>query len=261
MRIAVVQTNPTFGEIARNIRSALSLMDTVKADVFVLPELFSTGYDFVNAKEVESLSESIDGTTFQTLAQWIRMKSCYVVYGFAEKSVNFYNSAALIGPSGLVGLYRKIHLFNRENVLFTPGDFGFPVFDLPYGRIGIMICFDWIYPESARSLALKGAQLIVHPSNLVLPDCPDAMITRCLENRVFTATADRVGKEKRSGNELRFIGTSEIVAPNGTVLCRLGDEKEEISVVEIDLTLSNRKRINDHNDLLVDRRTRQYFLG
>lgn len=76
MRIAVVQTNPTFGEIARNIRSALSLMDTVKADVFVLPELFSTGYDFVNAKEVESLSESIDGTTFQTLAQWIRMKSC-----------------------------------------------------------------------------------------------------------------------------------------------------------------------------------------
>lgn len=183
------------------------------------------------------------------------------MYGFAEKSVNFYNSAALIGPSGLVGLYRKIHLFNRENVLFTPGDFGFPVFDLPYGRIGIMICFDWIYPESARSLALKGAQLIVHPSNLVLPDCPDAMITRCLENRVFTATADRVGKEKRSGNELRFIGTSEIVAPNGTVLCRLGDEKEEISVVEIDLTLSNRKRINDHNDLLVDRRTRQYFLG
>ncbi len=121
-----------------------------------------------------------------------------------------------------------------------------------------MICFDWIYPESARSLALKGAQLIVHPANLVLPNCPDAMVTRCLENRVFTATADRVGEENRGEVELKFIGTSEIVTPNGKILCRLGIQESTISVVDVDLTLANQKKINNYNHLFEGRRPDQY---
>lgn len=260
MKVAIVQTQPDFGEIDKNIRRAIELMETERADLYVLPELFNTGYDFKNASEVELLAETSRGHTFELMNQWARKNSSYLVYGFAEKADGFYNSAVLIDGKGIIGLYRKVHLYDRENILFSPGRSGFPVFDLSYGRLGIMICFDWIYPESARSLALQGAQLIAHPSNLVLPYCPDVMTSRCLENRVFAATADRVGKEQRNGTELHFIGTSQIVSPNGTVLCRLDNEHEGIYTVEIDLANAKNKSINDYNDLLMDRKRDQYFL-
>jgi len=168
------------------------------------------------------------------------------------------NSAALVGPGGIVGLYRKVHLYYRETLYFAPGNLGFPVYDLPFGRVGIMICFDWYYPESARSLALKNAQLIAHPSNLVLPHCPDAMITRCLENRVFAATVNRVGTEKRGGSDLTYIGTSEIVAPTGEILIRMGQAELGIRVVEVDLKTALKKKINRYNDLMAGRRPGEY---
>ena len=294
MHTAIVQTNPIFGEVKKNVREALLLMETTKADLYILPELFNTGYNFIDEAEVKTFAEPADGLTFRTMNEWAKKNSCYIVYGFAEKadkilaslktqkiSANFanslralrlysskimffempiYNSAALVGPDGMVGLYRKVHLFDRENLFFTPGNLGFPVFDLPFGKVGMMICFDWIYPESARSLALKGAQLIAHPANLVLPFCPDAMVTRCLENKVFAATADRVGEENRGGVNLKFIGTSGIVAPNGSILCRLGTNEASIAVAEIDLSLANNKKINLHNNLFEGRRTDQYSL-
>jgi predicted amidohydrolase len=260
MRVAVVQTDPVFGAIETNVRNAISMMEGVEADLFVLPELFNTGYNFVDAQEADRLSESTSGYTFDLMSTFTRRKSCYVAYGFVEKTVRLFNSATLVGPYGMMGLYRKIHLYNTENLFFSPGDLGFPVFNLPIGRIGIMICFDWIFPESARSLALKGAQLIVHPSNLVLPYCPDAMITRSIENRVFTATADRVGTENRGGVSFTFIGSSEIVATNGTVLQRLGSKETGIAVADIDLPEASKKRINQYNDLFGGRRPDQYSL-
>jgi predicted amidohydrolase len=260
MRVAVVQTNPIFGEIETNVRDAIAMMEGVEADLFVLPELFNTGYNFLDIEEVERLSENTSGYTFDLLSTFARRKSCYVVYGFVEKTVRLYNSASLVGPYGMMGLYRKIHLYNKENVLFSPGDLGFPVFNLPIGRIGIMICFDWTFPESARSLALKGAQLIAHPSNLVLPYCPDAMITRSIENRIFTATADRIGTEARGDAAFTFIGTSEIVATNGSVLQRLGATEAAVAVAEIDLQQASSKRINQYNDLFTGRRPEQYSL-
>jgi predicted amidohydrolase len=260
VKVAVVQTNPMFGEIDKNIRRAIALMETERADLYVLPELFNTGYDFKNAAEVKLLSETGEGRTFQMMNQWARKNSCYLVYGFAEKAEGTYNSAVLIDGKGIIGLYRKVHLYARENILFSSGRLGFPVFELPFGKLGMMICFDWIYPESARSLALQGAQLIAHPSNLVLPYCPDAMVSRCLENRIFAATADRVGEEERNGTVLRFIGASEIISPNGTVLCRLDNEYEGMYSVEIDLADAKNKNINDYNDLLMDRKRDQYFL-
>jgi 5-aminopentanamidase len=260
MRVAVVQTNPVFGEVERNINDALSLMDTVAADLYILPELCTTGYNFADNYELQMLSETADGSTTRKMSKWAKYHTCYVVLGFAERADNLYNAAALIGPEGVKGIYRKVHLFDRENILFSPGNLGFPVFPLPYGIIGIMICFDWMYPESARSLALKGAQLIAHPANLVLPHCPDAMVTRCLENRVFAATADRVGEEKRGGVDLKFIGSSEIVAPNGEILCRLGTHEPAISISEIDLTVADKKQINNHNHVLNGRRPDQYMV-
>ena len=203
MKVSVIQTDPVFGEVEANIERALKQIRSVKADLYILPELFNTGYNFTDEREVRALAEESTGPTFQALQKFAKDRSCYIVYGFAEMGDGLYNSSALVGPAGLIGLYRKVHLFYRETLFFAPGNFGFPVFDLPIGKIGMMICFDWMYPESARTLALNGAQLIAHPSNLVMPYCPDAMVTRCLENRVFAATANRVGEEDRGGIKLR----------------------------------------------------------
>jgi 5-aminopentanamidase len=261
MRVAVVQTNPVFGEVDQNVREAVALIESVDADLYVLPELFNTGYNFIDAMEVEKLAEPPDGQTFRVLGEVARRKKCYIAYGFAEKANRIYNSAALLGPDGLVGIYRKVHLYYRENLFFTPGDIGFPVFELPFGRVGMMICFDWIYPESARTLALAGAEIILHPSNLVMPHCPDAMVTRSLENRIFTATANRIGRENRGGIDLSYIGRSEIVSPRGEILTRLTADTVGVAVADIDLALSRIKRLNEYNDLLSDRKVEQYNLG
>ncbi len=258
MRLGIVQTSPIFGNIQANISNAVSLMESAQADLFVLPELFNTGYNFLEQEEVDRVAERTDGATLQALAAFARKTNSFLAYGFAERAEHIYNSAALVGPKGLVGLYRKVHLFDRENLFFTPGNLGFPVFDLPFGKVGMMICFDWIYPESARALAVKGAQLIAHPSNLVLPYCPDAMVTRCIENRVFAATADRVGEESRGAFELRFIGTSEVVSPQGEILARLGRTEAAISVVEVGLHDADIKKINQYNDLIAGRKPDQY---
>ena len=260
VHVAVVQTNPIFGEVKKNIQDALDLMETVKADLYVLPELFNTGYNFIDQKESIALAEEAGGMTCKMLCKFTKKQMCYIAYGFAEKADTIYNSSSLIGPEGFIGVYRKVHLFYRENILFAPGNLGFPVFDLPFGKIGMMICFDWLYPESTRSLALKGAQLVAHPSNLVLPYCPDGMVTRALENKVFTATADRVGEENRGGIDLKFIGTSEIVAPDGKILFRLGKSEPAIGVVDIDFSLADKKQINEYNHLLKGRRPDQYSL-
>ena len=135
----------------------------------------------------------------------------------------------------------------------------FTVFDIGSARIGVMICFDWRFPESARTLSLAGADLIAHPSNLVLPHCPQAIITRCLENRVFVVTADRVGTEERnSGSPLHFIGQSQVVDPDGNILYRASEKKEEIKIVNIDIQKARNKFINTSDDLFKDRRDDLY---
>jgi predicted amidohydrolase len=258
MRVAIAQTNPKFGEVKSNVSDAITLMESVNADLFVLPELFNTGYNFLDAQEAESLAETVTGLTLQAISEFAGEKSSYVVYGFVEKADRLYNSAALVGPGGLIGIYRKVHLYYREKLFFAPGNLGFPVFDLPFGKIGMMICFDWIYPESARTLTLNGAQIIVHPSNLVLPHCPDSIIVRCLENRIFSVTANRVGRENRGSVDLKFIGKSEVVSPQGEILTRLGDNESGIAVADIDFSLAKNKRLNEFNDLFSDRRPDQY---
>lgn len=157
----------------------------------------------------------------------------------------------------MIGTYRKTHLFDRETRFFRPGNSGLNVYSLPFGRVGIMICFDWFFPEAMRTLALRGAQLVLHPANLVLPFCPDGLKIRCLENRVFVASADRTGKEGRDP-PLKFIGMSEIVSPGGKILARLGRAGEGVAVVDCDLSTSTSKSLNRHNNLFKDRRPHYY---
>jgi len=119
-------------------------------------------------------------------------------------------------------------------------------------RLGMMICFDWIFPEVARKLALAGADLICHPANLVIPGkCNYSMVTRCVENRVFAITANRCGSERG----VDFVGGSQIVAPDGTVIHRTPEQNEELLVCEIDPSQARDKRINSRNDLFADRRS------
>jgi len=261
MRIGFFQFNPIFGEIQTNVNTVLKALSGVPADLIVLPELFNTGYQFASKKEVRELSEPIpNGYTSQCLSQWAHENGIFLVAGLAEHDgEQLYNSAILVGPQGVFSVYRKIHLFYEETLWFSPGNRGFEIVEVKGTRVGIMICFDWIFPEAARTLALKGADLICHPSNLVLPYCPNAMVTRAIENRVFTITANRIGNEERNGKKkLTFIGQSEIVNPTGKILYRASEDQEEFHAVEINPLEAREKQINPYNHLLNDRKPKRY---
>ncbi len=261
MRVGYYQFDCRFGEVKRNLDQVSQALATATADLLVLPEFFATGYQFVSQQEALDLSESVpDGPTTQRLLELARARDMVLVAGLPERAGDrVYNSAVAVGPKGFIGCYRKTHLFFEETLFFAPGDSGFQVWDLGLARIGLMVCFDWFYPEAARTLALKGADILCHPSNLVLPYCPDGMITRCLENRVFSITSNRIGSEARGGKKpLSFIGSSEVVTPRGQVLERAGRDQEALAIVEIDPTEARKKSLNPYNDLLADRRPALY---
>jgi predicted amidohydrolase len=257
MKIAFLQTSPTFGKAKENVEKAIARINSIDVSLIVLPELFNTGYQFTSKREVSLLAEDASqGWTCQRLREIAKKKKLFVVAGIAEKNHGaFYNSSILVGPKGFIGAYRKAHLFWNEKKFFTAGNTPFKVYHIGPARVGMMICFDWLFPEAARTLALKGADVILHPSNLVLPHCPQAMITRCLENRVFAVTANRVGTEERiKGKTLKFIGSSQIIAPDGRILCRAGAAKVEAKAVEIEVSEARRKKITPLNDIFRDRR-------
>lgn len=260
MKVGFLQFSPVFGDKNKNLATVEKLLRGVDADIIVLPELFSTGYTFLNKEEVIKLAEpGIQGETSNFIHSLAKEKNCCFAYGFAEKdNQHLYDSMALISPEGLIGVYRKAHLFFEEKKFFQPGDTGFYIFEYKNVKLGMLICFDWIYPEAMRTLSIKGAQIILHPANLVTPYCPDAMITRALENRVFIILANRCGEEKRNGKNNKFIGQSEVVSPQGEILIRVGQE-ECVKIVDIDPSLALNKKFNKYNDLLVDRREDLYF--
>lgn len=261
MKLALIQLRPRMLAVEANVAAALALMRTVDADLYLLPELFTSGYTFVAAAEVAAAAEPAGaGASFAALSAFAQARGAWVAYGFPERAEEtFFNSASLLGPAGLVGTYRKIHLFGREKLFFAPGAAAPPVYELPFGRVGLMICFDWYFPEVARSLALRGAELILQPANLVLPHCPEAMITRSLENHVFSATCDRVGVEQNGAVIHAFIGKSQVVSPGGEILVRLSSDAEESAVVEMDLAAARSKKIGAYNDLFADRQAALYL--
>lgn len=256
MKVGFLQTSPIFGKKEENVENAMHLIKQLDADLVVLPELFNTGYQFTSREETIALAETVpDGETTRTLINLSKEKRLYIVAGLAEMdNGRCYNSAVSVGPNGFIGCYRKLHLFYNEKKWFEPGNVELNVYDIGQAKIGIMICFDWFFPEVARYLALKGADIICHPANLVLPYCPQSMITRCIENRVFAVTANRIGTEKRSEEALTFIGTSQIVGTKGEVLYRASSDREETKVVEINPGIARDKQVTPMNHLFSDRR-------
>jgi len=260
MRVVAVQFQPEFGNIQGNIDKAYSMIENIEADLFVLPELCFTGYTFTSKEEALGLSESAkEGFTLNQIREFASRKGAGIIYGFPENDEGtLYNSCIMVTPEEETYLYRKLHLYYYEKDWFTPGNLPLSVFDFRGGRIGMMICFDWYFPETCRTLALRGAQLICHPSNLVMSFCQQSMITRCLENAVFSVTANRIGREKRGDFDFHFTGKSRIVTPKGEVLYSGSEDKEEIGIADINLQESDNKKVNFKNDLWADRRPEFY---
>ena len=261
MKAGFIQTHPECGKKQSNVQKAVEFIRNIDADLIVVPELFHSGYVFTSIEEVEEVSERIpEGYTTQSLIDVAGETHSFIIAGLAEKADGiFYNSAVLVGPAGFISVYRKAHLFKDEPKWFTPGDTGFEVCDIGLARVGMMICFDWIFPEVARTLALKGADIICHPSNLMLPYCQKAMITRSIENGVFAITCNRIGAEEGDGERLEFTGMSQITDPKGNVLAMASTDKEEAQVVEIDPLEAREKRVGQ-NSIFQERRTDLYEL-
>jgi len=254
MRIGFLQLRPKFGATKTNVRKAVTILSRVSDATIVLPELFNTGYLFRNEQELASLAERVPGGyTTTELKKIAKRKHLHLVFGIAQKHKrNYYNAAVYISPKGKVEIYQKVHLFEREKLFFTRGK-SFKVIPTGEAKLGLMVCFDWIFPEVSRLLTLRGANILCHPSNLVLPYAQDAMKTRCIENRVFSVTANRIGTERRGTVTLTFTGGSQIVSPSGEVLASAGDRSESLKVVDINIEEAKNKNVTPSNNIIDDR--------
>ena len=265
MTISCVQTHPKKGDVQGNLARAEPHVREADADLVVLPELFASGYFFDSTEQAAALAEAVpDGPTTSALSAWSASTGATIVAGLPERDGDaLFNAAVVVTPNGWLGTYRKTHLYYEETLHFTPGPDGFQVWTVTDRRrqsyrLGVMVCFDWFFPESARTLALRGADVVAHPSNLVLPHCPSAMPLRALENGVFTATANRVGTETNGRESLEFIGRSLICSPSAEVLAAAGADGEGLIAAEADVGTARQTQLNAYNDRRADRRPALY---
>lgn len=238
LRVAVAQTEPKLGEKELNLEACLARLEEAAAagaQLLVLPECAIPGYMFDSAEEALPLAEEIPGPSTEALEEACRRLDVWVVCGLLERdSDQLRNAAVLVGPNGLTGTYWKTHLpFLGVDRFVEPGD-ELNVYDTPLGRIGLEICYDLRFPEVTRTLALKGAEIVAHPTNFPMAakvQTEVITLARAAENRIYLLTANRVGKERRG----EFCGQSQIVDPYGKRLAEAGETEEALLVAEVDL--------------------------
>lgn len=289
MKLGVAQFTPVFKDVDANVRRIEQLIRTTEVDILVLPELATSGYFFHSTEEARPYTLAADSAHMQLIVKAAQETGRVVVCGFAESSVKtledstnafsrgshvLYNSALIAGPDIVTTVYRKTHLFYKENLVFEPGDTGFNVVHLRHldCNLGTMICYDWRFPEAARTLALKGADVIACPSNLITHIWRKAMPVRALENKVYLAVANRAGTETNNNESVTFNGDSVIYSYNSEVLAASNptitsaDEIDVASnsindcilIAEVDPAATRTKTINSFNDILADRRPELY---
>ena len=270
IKVACIQMEPRVGSKDANISHTLGLIEQAVsqgAKLLVLPELCNSGYVFETREEAFDLAEAVpDGLTCQAWMEAARRHDIYLVAGISEREGDaLYNSSVVIGPRGHIGTFRKVHLWNKENLFFEPGNLGFPVFKTPIGRIGTFICYDGWFPEAYRLCALQGADIICIPTNWVPIPGQDPkreamanilVMGAAHSNSVFVAAADRIGTERGQP----FEGQSLIVSYTGWPIAGPASrENEEILVAGVDLGEARAKRNwNEYNQVLRDRRTDTY---
>lgn len=260
--LALVQFESTLCDVVANTEKACRMIADAAArgaDMVVLPELFSTGYqlDVVGPRIVE-LAEPVDGPTVLALRKAARAASCYVVAGLAlthDLTGVVYNSSVCIDREGRVlGTYDKQHLWALERFYFRSGG-ECSVFDTDFGRVGIMICYDMGFPEVARMLALQGADLVICPSAWCAEDMDVWNVNvpaRALENTVFLAAVNRFGSEEG----LVMPGHTMVCNPRGQVVAKLDEESE--GVLHADIALGTVSDFRVRSPYLRDRRPDLY---
>jgi len=243
-RVAAIQFEPVFAAKERNVERLLTLCAEAAqsgARLIVTPEMATTGYCWYDRAEIAPFVEPIPGPTTDRFAMLAREHNCFIVLGLPEvdpRTGIFYNSAAFLGPSGVIGVYRKTHSFISEPKWAKDGDRGFPVWETELGRIGILICMDADYFEPARILALQGADILCFPTNWLLEKGPGAAwMARAFENGCYLIAADRYGCERG----VQFSGGSAIIDPDGRIQSRL-DTEDGIVYGEVDLERAREKR-------------------
>lgn len=262
MRVACVQFAPVFGNLDANTERIVTDIEQIDADVIVFPELATSGYFHLGHDEVTRIAEPLAGPTTQRVIDAATRSGKVVVCGFAERDGEMMYNAALIAGKGIAQprVYRKTHLFYKETLGFTPGNSGFFTVYIEHldCTIGTMICYDWRFPESARALALQGADLIVCPSNLVTHIWRMAMPVRAFENKVYLAVANRTGAEHNAGEDVAFNGQSAVYGYNGSVLADAPAESDAIVIAELHPEQTRDKAFNSINDIFKDRREDMY---
>ncbi|MEH6581631.1 MAG: carbon-nitrogen hydrolase family protein [Halioglobus sp.] len=252
IKVAAIQMEPKLHDKEGNIARSLAHIDEAAdagARLVVLPECGLTAYVFENEGETSAVAEEVPGPTTALLADKAREKDVYIVAGMVElDGSDYYNVAVLVGPEGYVGKYRKMHPWYpaEANWPITTAHHsqGFPVFDTAVGKIGICICYDMWIPETARMLALNGAEIIAFPTNTVAVPAGQAVFdhvlrTRALENHVWIIGADRIGVER----EVPFAGRSQILDPYGNVMVEASADQEEILYADIESAVASRDKM------------------
>lgn len=241
IKLALVQFESKMMDVKYNVEKGLNFIGDASgqnADLIVFPELFTTGYnpDIIKDKYYE-LSENLEGPSVKVLCEAARKNNINVVAPLIlEKQMKgvIYNSAVVIGRDGeIIGTYSKTHLWAGERFYFKPGE-DYPVFNMDFGKLGVMICYDGGFPEVSRILALRGSELILCPSAFPTwdKDMWDIYFkSRALENACFVAGINRVGKE----GSTHMFGNNKIANPRGKLLMDAVCDKEEMQIIEIDL--------------------------
>jgi len=264
-RVVCRQLAPTLGDLEANSSLTLRVLGESVDDgaaIIVLPELALSGYMFSSTAEAREVAISPAHPVFEQWADAVREVGAVVVGGFAELGDDgaVYNSAAVVDGTGVLAVYRKVHLWDKEKLVFTPGAAAPPVVQTPVGALGVLICFDLEFPEMPRTLALGGAELIVAPTNWPLETVPAGErvpevtvgMAAAYSNHVAIAACDRVGLER--GQD--WNGASCIIDENGWVIATADDRG--IVSADLDLARSHDKHLTDLVDLFGDRRPDLY---
>ena len=272
--VAAIQFDPAFGEKEKNISDLLRLTEEAArhgARLIVHPELATTGYCWLSREEVAPYVEPVPGPTTDHFQQLAAQYDCYIATSFPEVDLAtnvYYNCMALIGPTSLIGVYRKIHSYISEPRWARDGDLGFPVWDTPLGRLAAIICMDAEFFEAARIPALRGADVLLFPTNWLEEKSPsNSWMARAFENGVYFIAANRCGLERG----VQFSGGSCVLNPDGAIQAYL-DNGEGIVYGEVDVARARDKRwgplVNDGSgephlepvgDRIADRRPAEYL--